>query len=68
MSSKKEHIENIINEVHEINKDKHILEADEFVVFDDLQTAVFKLQKIFERSENSTPGKSGRTNEQEKTD
>lgn len=49
MSSKKEHVDRLVDEIHEINKDDHIKEPDEFVAIDAIEKAVFKLQSAFER-------------------
>ena len=44
----KEHMTNLTDEIHLINSDSHVDQANEFVAFDNLQKALFELQKAFE--------------------
>ncbi len=49
MSTPREHINNIMDEIRELNSD-HIKQANDFVMVNDLELAVHEVRKTFEQN------------------
>jgi len=52
MSSIKEHLGKIEEEIFKLNQDGHITESDEFVAITDIEIAINSARKVFERTKN----------------
>jgi len=52
MSSIKEHIDVLFEELHKIQADGHITEPNEFVAFNDIDLAVNDLRKALEQTKD----------------
>jgi len=52
MSSIKKHLRNIEVEIFKLNQNGHVTEPDEFVAMSDVEAAVNRASKVFERTKN----------------
>jgi len=49
MSTIAEHLAEIERQIHQLNIEGHVTEADEFIVISDLEIAIHEVRKVFER-------------------
>lgn len=58
MSSPKEHIDKLLMEIHEVNRD-HATNGATYVATKDIEIGIYKLQKAFEEKNSMKEKKNG---------